>query len=139
MSQAEDEFAFQLKAARITGWVREHKFDLVQHACDDCGGSGKVPGKRQALIRCTRCNSTGVLKCGRKWALDFAWPKEKIAIEVEGGVHIKGRHTRGPAFEKDCVKYATAAMAGFTVVRVTPRHVKSGEALRWAESLLTKN
>lgn len=70
---------------------------------------------------------------GRKWRFDFAWPDRLVAAEVEGGVYVNGRHTRGSGFEKDSEKYNTAAAQGWLVLRFTPRQVKSGEALRWLE------
>ena len=70
---------------------------------------------------------------GRKWRFDFAWPDRLVAAEVEGGIFVGGRHTRGSGFEKDSEKYNTAAAQGWLVLRFTPRQVKSGEALRWLE------
>jgi very-short-patch-repair endonuclease len=48
----------------------------------------------------------------RRWRFDFAYPDQKLAIEVEGGVWSVGRHTRGAGFTKDCEKYNTALMDG---------------------------
>ncbi|BBU05363.1 hypothetical protein [Aeromonas veronii] len=31
----------------------------------------------------------------RKWRFDYAWPTRMIALEVHGGIHSGGRHTRG--------------------------------------------
>ena len=31
----------------------------------------------------------------RRWRFDYAIPKYMIAIEIEGGAHTQGRHTRG--------------------------------------------
>src|SRR3990167_6625911 len=39
---------------------------------------------------------------GRRWAFDFAWPVQRLAVECEGGHWSHGRHTRGSGFEKDC-------------------------------------
>lgn len=73
----------------------------------------------------------------RKWRFDFAWPEKKVAIEVEGGIWSGGRHTRGKGFEGDCCKYNTAALEGWTVLRVTGSHIKSGQALEWIKEALT--
>ena len=73
----------------------------------------------------------------RRWRFDFAWPDRKVAMEVEGGVWSGGRHTRGAGFEGDCEKYNIAVLAGWKVLRVTARHIKSGAALEWLESSLT--
>lgn len=56
----------------------------------------------------------------RKWRFDFAWPQHRIALEVEGGVFIQGRHSRGAGMVKDMEKYNAAAVAGWRVLRVTP-------------------
>jgi hypothetical protein len=47
-----------------------------------------------------------------------------VAIEIEGGVWTGGRHTRGSGFVADCEKYNAAAMAGWTVFRLTAEQVK---------------
>jgi very-short-patch-repair endonuclease len=56
----------------------------------------------------------------RKWRFDYAWPKWKVALEVEGGVWTGGRHTTGAGFTKDMEKYNAAASQGWRVLRVTP-------------------
>ena len=55
----------------------------------------------------------------RRWRFDFAYPDHKVGIECEGGTWAKGRHTRGSGFAKDCEKYNTASMMGWTVLRFT--------------------
>ena len=86
----------------------------------------------------------------RRWRADFAivlfrHPSEPlyaapdqvdILVEVEGGAYVQGRHTRGPAFEADCEKYAAAAILGYRVIRVTPRQVDDGRALSWIRQAL---
>lgn len=56
----------------------------------------------------------------RRWRFDFAHPIHMIAVEIEGGVWIKGRHTRGSGFVKDMEKYNSAEVSGWTVLRFTP-------------------
>ena len=56
----------------------------------------------------------------RKWRFDYAWPPEKVALEIEGGVWTQGRHTRGSGYIKDIEKYSEAAVRGWKVIRVTP-------------------
>jgi len=59
----------------------------------------------------------------RRWRFDYAILEHKIAIEVEGGVWTKGRHTRGSGFVKDMEKYNAAAVLGWTLIRVTPSNL----------------
>jgi very-short-patch-repair endonuclease len=72
----------------------------------------------------------------RKWRLDWCWPTEKVALEVEGGAWIGGRHTRGAGYLKDCEKYNELACAGYRLLRVTPKEIANGVALNWAEKIL---
>lgn len=72
----------------------------------------------------------------RRWRFDFAWPEFLVAVEVEGGVWTGGRHTRGVGFEGDCEKYAEALTAGWKVLRVTGKHIRSGRAMEWLRMLL---
>lgn len=67
----------------------------------------------------------------RKWRLDFAWPEEKLAVEIEGAVWTGGRHTTGVGFTTDCEKYAEAMCLGWTILRVTGSQVHSGQAIDW--------
>ncbi len=60
----------------------------------------------------------------RKWRFDYAWVKRKVALEIEGGVWTKGRHTRGEGFIKDMEKYNAAALAGWKLLRCTPQDVE---------------
>jgi hypothetical protein len=74
---------------------------------------------------------------GRMWRADFeVLGGDPLLVEVEGGAFVQGRHTRGPAFEKDCEKYAMAAVLGYRVIRATPRQVESGQALSWIRQAL---
>lgn len=56
----------------------------------------------------------------RKWRFDYAWPDQRVALEVEGGVWTRGRHTRGSGYAKDLEKYSEAAAQGWRLIRVTP-------------------
>jgi len=56
---------------------------------------------------------------GRRFRFDYAYPDEKIAIELEGGVWIQGRHNRGQGFINDCEKYNLACVMGWKVLRYT--------------------
>lgn len=68
---------------------------------------------------------------GRRYAFDFAWPAQKLALEIDGGVFSGGRHTRGAGFREDCIKGAEAVIRGWRVIHCLPEHVTSGEAMEW--------
>lgn len=67
----------------------------------------------------------------RKWRFDYAWPTRMIALEVHGGIHSGGRHTRGRGFVEDRAKMNEATLLGWTVLEVTPEHIKSGQLRAW--------
>lgn len=70
----------------------------------------------------------------RRWRFDYAIPRFKIAVEVEGGVWTGGRHIRPKGFLGDIEKYNTAALLGWRVFRTTPDQLLSNSTL-----LLLKN
>jgi very-short-patch-repair endonuclease len=72
----------------------------------------------------------------RKWAFDFAWPEYKVAIEIEGGTWINGRHNRGKGFEMDCEKYNAATLLGWRVFRFTSTHLKTNYPILTLQSSL---
>ncbi|WP_270806278.1 hypothetical protein [Aeromonas sp. QDB62] len=67
----------------------------------------------------------------RKWRFDYAWEEQKLALEVHGGIHSGGRHTRGRGFVEDRAKMNEATLLGWTVLEVTPEHIKSGRLRAW--------
>ena len=75
---------------------------------------------------------------GRAYRCDFAWPEQRVILEVEGAVWTQGRHTRGSGFLKDMVKYNALTEAGWAVYRVSQREITSGEALRIIERVLVE-
>lgn len=72
----------------------------------------------------------------RKWRLDFAWPSRLIALEVEGGTWVGGRHNQPASFARDCEKYNEAAILGWRVLRMTTNMVRTAEALAAIERAL---
>jgi very-short-patch-repair endonuclease len=73
---------------------------------------------------------------GRDYRSDFAWPEQKLAVEVDGGTWSGGRHTRGGGYAEDCVKINELECLGWHVIRCTTEQVTSGQALAWVERLL---
>lgn len=71
----------------------------------------------------------------RRWRFDFAILPILLAVEVEGGGFVGGRHGRGAGLRSDCEKYAEAMMMGWRVLRVVPDQVSSGKAIAWVEAI----
>jgi len=76
----------------------------------------------------------------RKWRADFAWVRNAfwpwLIIEVDGGQWLaKGGHTTGAGYERDRERDAEAILAGWIVLRVTPRMIESGKALKYIEAM----
>ena len=67
----------------------------------------------------------------RRWRFDFSWIHCRLAVEVEGAVWTRGRHTRGGGFIADCEKYNHAALLGWRVLRVTAEMIDDGRAIDW--------
>jgi hypothetical protein len=52
----------------------------------------------------------------RKWRFDFAWPQQKVALELHGGVWNGGHHVRGQGFIDDREKMRAAQELGWIVL-----------------------
>ncbi len=72
----------------------------------------------------------------RKWRFDIAWPSARLALEIDGGNRIGGRHTQ----QGDYDKLNAAAVQGWRVLRFTGEYVDKNpldvafivkEALSW--------
>ena len=72
----------------------------------------------------------------RRWRFDFALPKHKIGIEIEGGAWSNGRHTRGAGFIADLEKYNAAVVLGWRVLRFTPQQIKQAETYELISKLV---
>jgi very-short-patch-repair endonuclease len=69
----------------------------------------------------------------RRWRFDYAFPDLMIAVEIEGGVWIQGRHSRGMGMINDMEKYNWAVLHGWRVLRYTPQQL--GNAIRDLQTL----
>jgi hypothetical protein len=54
--------------------------------------------------------------------------ESRTLIEIEGGIFLPGggRHNRGGGYAKDAEKYLEAALAGWTVLRLTAAQLEIG-------------
>jgi hypothetical protein len=112
-------FAGQLRMAGAPEPVREYRF-AAEYV-------GLGPGLRERLLWAHM----------QDWRFDLCWPSQKVACEVDGGGWTGGRHSRGVGMESDCAKLSTAVVLGWRVLRVTPKHVKSGQAYTWVCACLS--
>lgn len=64
----------------------------------------------------------------RQWRFDIAIPAMKIAIEYEGIMSRKSRHTTVTGYTKDCEKYNAATIAGWRVLRYNAINYRSAGA-----------
>lgn len=71
----------------------------------------------------------------RRWRFDFAFPLQKIALEVEGGIWIGGGHSRGSGVSKDMEKYNAAILLGWRVLRCTPSKLCTLETINMVRTL----
>lgn len=63
----------------------------------------------------------------RRWRFDVAWPAWLVAVEVNGGVWVAGRHSRGAGQIKDFEKLNQAQLLGWCVIQVVPKQIADGE------------
>ncbi len=84
----------------------------------------------------------------RKWRFDFAFIVEtqlllvtlrnRIAVEIEGGLYVKGGHSRGAAYEKNLEKYNEATIRGWQLYRFSTGQVKDGTAIAFMKKVFGK-
>ena len=69
----------------------------------------------------------------RRWRFDLAWPllASPIAVEINGGGWVNGRHNRGSSLEAEYEKLAHAAALGWRVIPVTYGQLDRGELWTW--------
>ena len=118
MTLLEDRVGLELRLRGIPAPEREYRFAAII-----TGGIGS--GCRERLAR------AGL----QDWRLDFAWPTQMIALEVEGGVWTRGRHVRPAGFLGDVAKYNAATMQGWRLLRVTGTP-EDAPVYRWLENEL---
>lgn len=65
----------------------------------------------------------------RRWRADFAWPEQRVIVEVQGGIWTGGRHARGSGIAAEAEKLSTAAALGYRVLPVTREMIEDGRAV----------
>jgi hypothetical protein len=94
--------------------------------------------RRECEIRCLPIPEAEYeFHATRKWRFDFAFLEPHwLAVEIDGGGWVQGRHSRGKGMRDDCEKLCEAICAGWRVMRVVPEQIKSGELFAWLERVL---
>ncbi len=72
----------------------------------------------------------------RRFRFDLCWKERLIAVEVDGGGWIRGRHHRPKGHASDCEKRNLATELGWDVYTYVPEQIESGEAVRQIQRVL---
>lgn len=72
----------------------------------------------------------------RKWRCDFMYVQEKIAVEIEGGLFMKGQgkftgagHSHPIHIMRDIEKYNYLALMGYRLFRFGKKEINNGDAI----------
>jgi very-short-patch-repair endonuclease len=59
----------------------------------------------------------------RKWRFDFAWPEDRVSVEIEGGTFSRKKtaHKTGAGIQRDIEKGNAAVALGWRVLRYTAK------------------
>jgi very-short-patch-repair endonuclease len=69
----------------------------------------------------------------RLWRFDLSFPDRKIALEIDGGGYVRGRHHRAAGHAKDSAKANEAQLLGWVVLRCTPEQFARGLVYDWLD------
>lgn len=118
---------------RGIAFEREYRFDA------GCCGHPKRKHRPYPMDRrltyCTACPPRSLpfevhdYDAGRQWRADFYLPDYELAVEIEGGRWVNGRHNRATGFARDIEKYNALTKAGIGLLRFTPEQVEDGSAI----------
>ncbi len=65
------------------------------------------------------------------WRLDRAWPEDRLGVEIEGGLWMKGKgaHSHPSNILRDIEKYNAAVLLGWRILRFGETHLNSPYAM----------
>ena len=75
----------------------------------------------------------------RKWRFDYVHLDSMVAVELEGGIFCRGRHSRPRGMPGDCDMYNAAAELGFHVFRLTTGQVTRERLEMIARTIITRS
>ena len=73
----------------------------------------------------------------RRWRMDYAWPDAKLALEVQGGIWTRGRHSRPAALLKEWEKLNTGATMGYRFLFCQPADLLKPETINAIKAALS--
>lgn len=65
----------------------------------------------------------------RQFPWDFAWPEQRLLVEVQGGIYRQGAHSRGAGIERDMEKLNLATLAGYRCLQFSRGMIEDGTAV----------
>ena len=76
----------------------------------------------------------------RKFRADFAWPKYKLLVEIQGGIWRPGggAHSHPIDIERDVERLQYVAQLRYTMLPLLPKQVMSGYAIELTQRVLEK-
>jgi hypothetical protein len=113
------EIVYRVSEAFMTPVHTEYRFGAMA-----AGGAGK--GLR------ARLEALGL----RDWRFDVAIPEYQIAVELDGGTWIQGRHSRGAGVISDMDKINAATVRGWRVLRYTHTNHKMTQIMADISTLI---
>lgn len=72
---------------------------------------------------------------GKKWRSDFAFIPEKVAVEVQGGIYIQGRHLRPAGYLLECEKREAYLILGWKLYEIPGPWILKGNRRIWDERI----
>lgn len=126
-SRKEDDFDFELRRHRISGYSRNLMF-----AKEALGRLWKFDFAFPRFMVAIEIEGLDV----RRVAIATLDEDTGRVIKIEYELIVRGRHASVEGFNEDCVKYANAAYLGWTVIRFTPKQIADGVAIEYTQRVL---
>jgi very-short-patch-repair endonuclease len=76
----------------------------------------------------------------RRFTADFAWPKFRLLVEIQGGIWRPGggAHSHPIDIERDVERQQYVAMLRYTMLPLLPKEVTSGRGIELTQRILEK-
>jgi hypothetical protein len=116
-------------------WQRRKKKAAKGHTHDEAASQFRLLCKASGLPMPV---TEYVFAPPRKWRWDYAWPEEKIALEVDGGIFTHGAHVRGARILLTHEKLNAAACLNWRILYRVPRNLCTDETITILRGVLTE-